>query len=76
VVARELEKMAPGQYEMKFVLRRQPNAVALRKDQDELLAWVNKFIETIKANGELNAIHQKWLGSDLPELPKVDLPKS
>jgi polar amino acid transport system substrate-binding protein len=76
VVARELEKMAPGQYEMKFVLRRQPNAVALRKDQDELLAWVNKFIETIKANGELNAIHQKWLGSDLPELPKDDLPKS
>lgn len=76
VVAVELEKMTPGAYDMKLVLRRQPNAVALRQGQDDLLAWVNKFIATVKDSGELNAIHKKWLGSDLPDLPKVDLPKT
>lgn len=76
VVARELEKIAPGAYEMKLVLRRQPNAVALRQGQDDLLAWTNKFIADAKTSGELNTIHKKWLGTDLPELPKVELPKS
>jgi polar amino acid transport system substrate-binding protein len=54
---------------MKFVLNRQPNAVALRPGEDNLLNWVNGFLDTVKKNGELNAIHQKWLGTDLPELP-------
>lgn len=76
VVAQELEKMSPGTYEMKLVLRRQPNAIALRQGQDELLGWVNKFLDKVKASGELNAIHRKWLGSDLPDLPKPDLPKT
>lgn len=76
VVAQELEKMSPGAYEMKLVLRRQPNAVAMRQGQDDLLAWVNRFIAKVKDNGELNAIHKKWLGTDLPELPKVELPKT
>jgi polar amino acid transport system substrate-binding protein len=70
VVAKEIIKMDPSAgYEMKFVLNRQPNAVALRPGEDNLLQWVNGFLDTVKKNGELNAIHQKWLGTDLPELP-------
>ena len=46
------------------------HGIAVRPDQDELLAWINEFVETIKANGELNAIHQKWLGSDCPNCPR------
>lgn len=69
VVAKEIKAMAPSNnYEMKFVFRQQPNAVALRQGQDQLMAWVNDFIGTIKKNGELNAIHKKWLGSELPEI--------
>ena len=56
------------------MLRQQVQGIALRQDQDELLAWINDFIEPIKANGELNEIHQKWLGTDLPEC--IDMPKS
>ena len=53
---------------MKMVFKRQPNAIALRPGQEELLAWTNKFIETVKSNGELEAIHKKWLGTGLPDL--------
>ncbi|MBP2299733.1 transporter substrate-binding domain-containing protein [Azospirillum picis] len=67
VVAQQIKQMAPqNNYEMKFVLRSQVQGIALRQNQDKLLAWTNGFLETVKKNGELNAIHQKWLGTDLP----------
>lgn len=71
VVAKEIKKLAPqANYEMKFVLNRQVQGIAMRQGQDALLKWVNDFIAQAKANGELNTIHQKWLGSDLPPLTK------
>jgi polar amino acid transport system substrate-binding protein len=71
VVAKQIITLAPSaDYEMKFVLNRQPNAIAIRQGQDALVQWVNGFIETVKGNGELNAIHKKWLGTDLPNLSK------
>jgi len=71
VVAQQIKKMAPqNNYEMKFVLRSQVQGIALRQGQDELLKWVNDFITTVKGNGELNAIHQKWLGTDMPAVLK------
>lgn len=67
VVAQQIKKMAPSaNYEMKFVLRSQVQGIAMRQGQDEMLKWVNDFLATVKKNGELNAIHQKWLGTDLP----------
>ncbi|MFP5513818.1 MAG: transporter substrate-binding domain-containing protein [Alphaproteobacteria bacterium] len=67
VVAQQIKTMAPqANYEMKFVLRSQVQGVAMRQGQDKLQAWVNGFLDTVKKNGELNAIHQKWLGTDLP----------
>jgi polar amino acid transport system substrate-binding protein len=74
VVASEIRKLDPSAgYEPKFTLRRQFQGIALQKDQPELTAWINKFLTEVKGNGELNAIHQKWLGTDLPNL---DMPKS
>ena len=71
VVTKEIKKLAPqANYEMKFLLNRQVQGIAMRKGQDALLKWVNEFIETTKANGELNEIHKKWLGTDLPPLTK------
>ncbi len=32
-----------------------------------MLEFVNKFIEKVKSDGELNKIHEKWLGTPLPD---------
>jgi polar amino acid transport system substrate-binding protein len=70
VTARQIQAMNPAAgYETKFVLRHQPNGITLRRGQNDLLQWVNTFIYFIKNNGELDAIHQKWLNAPLPELP-------
>ena len=40
--------------------------VAMRPDQAELLKTVNDFVAKNTANGELNKLYQKWLGTDMP----------
>ncbi len=60
--------------EEKFALNEQGNGIGLRKADTELLAWTNDFIAKIVASGQLNDIHQRWLGSPLAPLP--ELPKS
>jgi polar amino acid transport system substrate-binding protein len=70
ITARQLQAMNPSaDYEYKFVLRHQPNGITLRRNQTELHQWVNTFIYFVKNNGELDAIHRKWLNAPLPELP-------
>ena len=68
-VAAQIAKRVPANtYEQKFVLRQQVMAVALRPGQDELLKTVNEFIGRNRANGELNKLYNKWLGTDFPEM--------
>lgn len=68
-VAAQIAKRAPANtYEEKFVLRQQVMGVAMRPGQTELLKAVNDFIDHNKANGELNKLYQKWLGTDLPPM--------
>lgn len=55
--------------EQKFVFSVQPNSMTVRKSDTDLHQWLNNAIYYIKQNGELNAISQKWIGSDLPVLP-------
>jgi polar amino acid transport system substrate-binding protein len=63
-------KANPGaDIEKKFVLLRQPNGITMRANQFNLLQWVNTFVYYVKNNGELDALHQKWLKSPLPNLP-------
>jgi polar amino acid transport system substrate-binding protein len=70
VVAAQIQKQNPAKgYEVKFVMRRQPNGVAIRRGQADLLQWVNTFLYFVKNNGELDAIHQKWFAAPLPTLP-------
>lgn len=69
-VAAQIEKRAPANtYEEKFVLRQQVMGVALRPGQSELEKAVNDFIDRNKANGELNKLYEKWLGTKLPAMP-------
>lgn len=66
VVAAQIEQAAPGRFNQKIELSQQVQGIAVRKGSTELLEAVNAFIEKVKADGELNAIHEKWLGSPLP----------
>jgi polar amino acid transport system substrate-binding protein len=69
-VAAQIEKRAPANtYEEKFVLRQQVMGVALRPGQSELEKAVNDFIDRNKANGELDKLYEKWLGTKLPAMP-------
>jgi polar amino acid transport system substrate-binding protein len=65
-----IEKVNPNHnFEQKFVINRQYMGVAMRPGQKALNEWVNQFIDEATANGQLNALSQKWTKLDLPELP-------
>jgi polar amino acid transport system substrate-binding protein len=66
VVAAQIEKAAPGRFNQKLQLSQQVQGIAVRKGSSELLKAVNALIEKVKADGQLNAIHEKWLGAPLP----------
>jgi polar amino acid transport system substrate-binding protein len=69
-IAQQIIKMNPAaHYESKLLLRHQPNGMALRRGQMDLLQWVNTFIYYVKNNGELDGLYRKWLDGPLPELP-------
>ncbi|HZV92415.1 MAG TPA: transporter substrate-binding domain-containing protein [Caldimonas sp.] len=68
-VAAQIEKRAPANtYDEKFVLRQQVMGVAMRPGQTELEKAVNAFIDRNKANGELDKLYEKWLGTKLPAM--------
>lgn len=67
VVATQIEQAAPGRFDQKLQLSQQVQGIAVRKGSAELLTAVNAFVEKAKADGELSKIHEKWLGSPLPE---------
>jgi len=60
----------PGKgYETKLILRPLHFGIGIRRGNTDLLQWLNTFVYAIKANGELEAISQKWRGLPLGELP-------
>ncbi|MDW9790542.1 transporter substrate-binding domain-containing protein [Sinorhizobium meliloti] len=67
VVAAQIEAAAPGRFNQKLQLSQQVQGIAVRKGSSEMLKFVNGFLDKVKADGQLNAIHEKWLGSPLPE---------
>ena len=67
-VAAQIAKRAPaGTYENKFNLVQQNMGIAMRPGQPELEKTVNDFVAKHSADGELNKLYQKWLGTDLPK---------
>jgi polar amino acid transport system substrate-binding protein len=67
VVAAQIEKAAPGRFDQKLQLTQQVQGIAVRKGSTELLTAVNAFLAKVKSDGELNKIHEKWLGAPLPD---------
>lgn len=70
VVAVQIEQAAPGKYDQKFVFNQQLQGIAIRKGDAELQTALNAFITKLMADGRLEAIHEKWLGSPLPDFVK------
>ncbi|HEX7889933.1 MAG TPA: transporter substrate-binding domain-containing protein [Ramlibacter sp.] len=65
------EKNPAKNLEVKFVVKMQPLAIGLRKNDAELMKWVNAWVEKNTANGELNKIYTKHMGIGLPDMKKL-----
>lgn len=66
VVISQIQSVAPDRFDTKFSLKRQSQAIAVRPGDATLLEAVNSFLVKVKASGELDALHQKWVGGPLP----------
>lgn len=72
VVVAELAKRTPGkEFDFKFALRRAPAHVTVRMGEYNLLRWLDTFIFQSTLNGELDKLHQKWLGGPMQPLPTL-----
>lgn len=59
VAAESAIKQGPaGKFEVKLSIRDNPMAVGMRRDQWNLMQWVNTFLFNIKFTGELKKIHE------------------
>jgi polar amino acid transport system substrate-binding protein len=67
VTIEDIEKRAPEKYDTKFELMAQVQGMAVRPGSDELLAYLNKFIDDMIASGKLDEIHQRWFHRPLPK---------
>ncbi|MBV9785191.1 MAG: transporter substrate-binding domain-containing protein [Acidisphaera sp.] len=65
-----INKVMPNNdFEPKLTFNEQWMGVATKPGQKQLNEWLNGFIDEIKANGQLEAISQKWIGQPLPQFP-------
>lgn len=62
---------SPGgeRFEQKFAIARQYNGLAIRLGERELNVWLNAFVDRKIANGQLNAIAERWTGAALINMP-------
>jgi polar amino acid transport system substrate-binding protein len=66
-LATVMEKSPGRQMERKFVMQNFQAAIGLRKNEPELLGWVNQWVKTNLKNGTINTIYRKHLKDDLPK---------
>ncbi|WP_353171200.1 transporter substrate-binding domain-containing protein [Paracandidimonas soli] len=55
------------EFEVKFVIQSYQLGVAMRKNEPQLMAWVNDWIRENLNNGKLNEIHLKYAGVPIPD---------
>lgn len=55
--------------ENKFVIRTSPAHMGVRQGEFNLLRWLDTFIFYSKMNGNLEALHQTWMGEGMQPLP-------
>jgi len=70
LVHQQMNARQPGKdYENKITLRSFHQAVAVCRDEVDLLQWLNSTIYFMKNTSELDAIRRQHLNQTLPELP-------
>lgn len=68
----DLQKRNPNkEFDLKFTIRRSPAHMGVRMGEHNLLQWLNSFIFFNMMNGEIDRLHQKWLGMKLQPLPTL-----
>ena len=72
----QINKAAPGKFDKKIQLANQVQGIAVKPGSDQLLAKINAFIKHVEDDGELNKIHEKWLGEPMPDVIKTTTAKS
>jgi polar amino acid transport system substrate-binding protein len=66
----DLQKRNPNkEFEVKFVIRRSPAHMGVRQGELTLARWLDSFIFFNTMNGELNRLHEKWLGAQMQPMP-------
>jgi polar amino acid transport system substrate-binding protein len=67
---RRLEEAKPGVFEQKLTFTNIYNGACTRLGEKEINAFINTFVDKIKANGELKKITDKWMKADQPPMPE------
>jgi polar amino acid transport system substrate-binding protein len=68
----DLQKRNPSkEFEIKFVIRRSPAHMGVRMGEMTLVRWLDSFIFFSTMNGELDRLHQKWLGMPMQPMPSL-----
>ena len=68
----DLKKGNPGkEFEVKFTIRRSPAHMGVRMGEMTLVRWLDSFIFFNTMNGELDRLHQKWLGMPMQPMPSL-----
>jgi polar amino acid transport system substrate-binding protein len=64
-----LNKRFPDKFEVKYELGIFYYAVGMRRNEPDLMHWVNTWIFINTHNGKLGQMFEKWVGQKLPTLP-------
>ena len=68
----DMQKRNPAkEFEMKFSIRRSPAHMGVRMGEHNLVRWLDEFIFFNTMNGELDRLHQKWLGMKMQPMPSL-----
>ncbi|MBM3571583.1 MAG: transporter substrate-binding domain-containing protein [Alphaproteobacteria bacterium] len=72
IVAVDLAKKNPNkEFDLKFVIRLSPGHMGVRMGELNLARWLDSFIFFNTVNGELDKLHQKWLGGPMQPMPSL-----
>jgi polar amino acid transport system substrate-binding protein len=69
IVAQDIAKKNGVDLVNKFVIRTSPAHMGVRQGEFNLLRWLDTFIFYSKMNGNLERLHQTWLGEGMKPLP-------
>ena len=70
IVVQDMAKKNPDLDRLnKFVIRTSPAHMGVRHGEFNLLRWLDTFIFYSKMNGNLEKLHQKWMGESMKPLP-------